>query len=1095
MDIPDSAWAGREGCNEWLNIAAPQIVQEMHSKFLAVGTMAVETNTFGANSIVLEEYGLADRVDEINRAAVANAQAAVVAADNAAGYVIGSVGPTTKLPSLGHIAVDKMHEAYVGQLRPLIDAGVDALLIETCQDILQTRIALIAAQQVMNELNREIPLMASVTVEQSGKMLVGTDIATAVTTLEPFGLFSLGLNCAMGPDLMEPHIRTLGKLWPGRISLLPNAGMPQVIEGKTCYMQQPLPFAKKMREFVTQYGVSIIGGCCGTRPDHIKAMVDALGDGVKPAMRCPEFQPSLSSAYQSVTIEQQPRPFMIGERANANGSKNFRELLLAGDFDGALQVGLDQQATGAPHALDLCVAFAGRDEKADMERLIKMFANSIRLPVVIDSTSPDVIETALKNYPGRALINSINLEDGGTNLRKICRLAKKYGAACIALTIDEKGMAMTADAKLAVATRIYDIAVCECGLRPSDLVFDVLTFTIGSGDESTKNAGVETLAGIRLVKRDLLGVFTTLGLSNISFGLKPASRRILNSMFLHEAISAGLDTAIVDAARILPLNQMDARDRAVALDLIYNRVSEKNPDPLARFIERFNDATVRQQTQEPAKDRRPAEELLTEHMFAGKRDGLEDVIAALLEKYAPTEIINNLLIEAMRIIGEKFGRGEMLLPFVLQSAEVMRRSVELLQPYMNSAGGEEKTVKILLATVAGDVHDIGKNLVDIILSNNGYKVYNIGIKMPAEEIIAKAREYDVDVIGLSGLLVKSAMTMKADMPIYANAGLTQPILLGGAALTQQFVACECVPNYTTGKVVYCSDAFDALRAMHRFEAGTLESSSWSAQQAAPQTKAGEFSISHDNPVPQPPFVGKRIITNWTLDDILPYLNEQVLFRVRWGYRMGKLSRNEYEDMLANEVRPLFDSLIRRCREERIITPMVSYGYFSCASDGEKLTVSSADGTGQSVFTFPRQADAPHMCVADYFHTARSGGDILPGFVVTVGESILNEARRLYEADEYRDYLLLYALGMELAEAMANRIHRHIRRELGLDEKTSARYGFGYSSCPDLSLQAELFRLLGADEIGLRLTESFEIVPELSTAAIVACHPQARYFTV
>ncbi len=1105
MTIPPTAWGNYEGCNEWLNLSAPEVIQALHASFLDVGSNVIEANTFGACNIVLAEYGLADRVEELNLTAVENAHKAIAASGKKA-YIAGSIGPTTKLPSLGHISVDDLGESYRQQMRSLVEAGVDLLIIETCQDLLQVKTAVIAAGETFEQLGKALPVMVSLTIETAGTMLVGADIATAVATLEPFGLLSLGLNCATGPKLMESHIRYLSRNWPGRISCIPNAGLPTVVDGKTCYQLSPEDYAVAMKHFVEVEGISVVGGCCGTTPGHIRALADAL-EGVTPARRSVTWQPQLASGYQAVEVHQDPAPMMIGERANANGSKKFRELLLAEDFQGALKVGMDQEAAGAAHALDLCVAYAGRDESADMTKLLGMFAESVKLPVVIDSTTPEVIEAALKIYPGRAIINSINLEDGGANLQRVCKLAKKYGAAVIALTISEKGMAMTAEEKLQIAREIHDLAVGKYGLRPGDLIFDPLTFTIASGDETLRRAGIETLEGIKAIKNNLPGVFTTLGLSNISFGLTPASRKILNSLYLHEAVGAGLDTAIVDAAKIIPLSRIDQADRDMCLDLIYHRTSDETPDPLTALIEHFSDKTAEDEDSEDDKTTKLPEQLITEKVLAGDREGLGDLVEILLRRYRPTAIINDLLIPAMRQVGELFGRGEMLLPFVLQAAEVMRRAVDLLEPHMAHAD-HGASVKVLLATVAGDVHDIGKNLVDIILSNNGYKVFNIGIKVSAEEIIKQSRELNADVIALSGLLVKSAIIMKENMAQFTEAGLAQPILLGGAALTRKFVAEDCVPGYPTGKVIYCADAFAGLTAMRDFEAGTLESTAWSEDTERVKASPGQKNVTvvRDNRLPEPPFTGVRHVTNIDPAKIFDYVNVQALFRGRWGYRKGKTSDEEYAQLIAETVQPIYDDLVARSLNNGLLQPKVAYGYFRCRSENTHLYVEHEGG--ELKFDFPRQGGSPFLCIADFFHTADEGGDVAPFFVATVGDELAAATKELFEKNEYHDYLILHAFGVELADSLAEYWHEEMRREMGfaaakpasaagyaVQEYRGSRYGFGYPACPNLDAQQTVFELLQPEKIGVTLTETMEMVPEMSTSAIIAHHPQAKYFAV
>jgi 5-methyltetrahydrofolate--homocysteine methyltransferase len=1103
LSLPPSAWGKYEGCNEYLNLSAPDAITELHASFLDAGAMVLETNTFGANSVVLAEYGLERRAEEINRAAVENARAAI-ARHGGAGYVAGSIGPTTKLPSLGHISCEEMARAYSGQIRALVEAGVDLLVFETCQDLLQVKTGLVCCFEELERLARDIPVMVSLTIESSGTMLVGTDVAAASAAIEPFPVFSLGLNCATGPEGMKSHIRYLCRHFPGRISCIPNAGMPQVIGGKTVYPLTPEQFAAEITAFVASEGVSIVGGCCGSTPAHIRRLAEAMAS-VRPAPRTPEGKPSLSSLYQAVEIRQEIPPLLIGERANANGSRQFRERLLADDYEGALAVALQQEEDGA-HALDLCTAYAGRDENADLSALTRLFAQSVRVPTVIDSTSPDCIEEALRIHPGRCLVNSINLEDGGKNLDRICRLAKKYGAAVVALTISESGMAMTAGEKISTAKAIYDLAVRRYGLRPHDLLFDMLTFTVGSGDTSLHNAAKETIEALRRAREELPGAFTLLGVSNVSFGLSPHSRRILNSVFLHEAVEAGLTAAIIDAAKILPMAKIPEEDRLVCLDLIYNRGAENGESPLEAFLSHFSG---KEESKEPSVAGSgaevPPEKALTDKIVSGDRDGIPDLLSILLSRRAAGEVINQILVPAMRHVGDLFGRGEILLPFVLKSAEVMKQSVDYLQPFLAKADRDTGR-KILLATVAGDVHDIGKNLVDIILSNNGYQVYNLGIKVPAETIIDKAREYEVDAIGLSGLLVKSAIIMKESMPQYRDAGLTAPILLGGAALTEKFVAEECVPGYG-GNVVYCADAFAGLSAMRELEAGTLQSTTYHAtgkKITAPGRR--DQRVSRDVPVPEPPFLGARHVKDIGANLLFPYVNEQALFRGRWGYRRGKMAAEEYRLLVEGTVRPLYEMLTRRCVEERLADPKVAYGYFRCHSENDTLVVQH-EGR-DFLFPFPRQKDPPHLCIADYFRTAEEGGDITGFFVATIGETFGQATRELFETDRYHDYLMLHALSVELTDALAEYWHEVMRRELGIagqkpsglegyvvQEYQGSRYGFGYPACPDLDAHGPVFELLRPGEIGVTLTETMEMVPEQTTSAIVAHHPQAKYFAI
>lgn len=817
------------------------------------------------------------------------------------------------------------------------------------------------------------------------------------------------------------------------------------------------------------------------------------------------MKPSIASLYQAVEIAQSIPPLLIGERANANGSKAFRECLLADDFEGCLRIAQSQEGEGA-HLIDICTAYAGRDELADITKLTSMAAKALKVPVMIDSTTADCIEACLKIYPGRCVVNSVNLEDGGANLDRVLRLVKKYGAAVVALTIDEDGMAMTADKKVEIARRIHDLAVNTYGLRPSDLLFDPLTFTVGAGDETLKDAAVQTLEGIRRIKAELPGVFTMLGLSNISFGLAPAARRVLNSVFLHDAVEAGMDAAIVHAGKVIPLARINEEDREICRDLLLNREKPGTEGPLMTFIEHFSGKRETEEEDENA-TRSSNEARLFTKVVNGDKEGTDDLLMILLQRHKPVEIINDVLVPSMRHVGDLFGKGELLLPFVLQSAEAMKHCVKILEPLMDKLE-DDSTTKVLLATVRGDVHDIGKNLVEIILSNNGYTVYNIGIKMPASTIIAKAREYNVDVIGLSGLLVKSAIVMKETMEQYQEAGLKTPILLGGAALTRKFVAEECVPGYHQ-PVVYCADAFAGLKAVREFEAGELKATTWEGSAGGAKMKPGPKSVTLDqtNSVPKPPFMGVKYVEHIPLADILPLVNTQALFRGRWGYRRGKMTVDEYETLTEVTVKPLYHRLLKEMEENDLLNLKVAYGYFPCQQDGDSILVDSPDG--DEIFSFPRQADSPYLCISDYFKDKDSGQkDVVGFFVASAGEKIAEKTKSLYEEDSYHDYLMLHGLSVEITDALAEYQHAVMRRELGIaaDEPEAiggfvsqqyqgSRYGFGYPSCPDLDAHEPLFRLLKPETIGVTLTENMEMVPEVSTSAIVAHHHQAKYFAV
>jgi 5-methyltetrahydrofolate--homocysteine methyltransferase len=821
---------------------------------------------------------------------------------------------------------------------------------------------------------------------------------------------------------------------------------------------------------------------------------------------------SIASLYQAVRLQQDIPPLLIGERANASGSKKFRDLLLADDYEGCVKIAVEQEAQGA-HVIDLCLAFTGRDELADMSAMVQRCVSALKAPLMIDSTSPACIEAALRLYPGRAIVNSVNLEDGGVNLRRVCRAAKKYGAAVVALTIDQQGMAMTAADKLRVAKAIHAIAVGECGLRSQDILFDCLTFTVGSGDVQLRDAALHTLEAVRRIKTELPGCLTLLGVSNISFGLAPVARRILNSVFLHEAVTAGLDAAIVDAAKIVPLARIPEAERELCLDLLCNRQAAEEKEPLMRFIEHFSGQENKAAEQEDSKQQ--AEEQLFRKVLEGDKDELDDLLAILRVRLQPLAVINQILVPAMRHVGELFGKGELLLPFVLQSAEVMKTAVNLLEPYMDRAGQGTST-SILLATVQGDVHDIGKNLVDIILSNNGYTVYNIGIKVPVETIIDQAKQRKADLIGLSGLLVKSAIVMQESMAQFREAGLQVPILLGGAALSAKFVAETCVPEYG-GPVIYCADAFAGLKAVQDFEAGVLTSTRYEPPQSRgslpAETQMAE--IDRSLAVPTPPFWGQRLVTDVDPTRLLPLINLPALFRARWGYRRGKMATAEYAELIEQRVQPLYADLVARALAEGWLQPKVSYGYFRCQAEGEKrdALLVEADGT-LARFSFPRQERAPYLCIADYFKTAQEGGamgDMVGFFVVTMGARLAEETARLYQANAYHDYLMLHGLSVELTEALAAYWHTVMRQEMGIadaseqeaqDQRVAAgreaqgcRYGFGYPACPDLSAHKSLFALLKPEQIGVSLTENMQMVPEQTTSAIVVHHRQARYFSI
>lgn len=1158
-------FAGLENCSEILVETRPDFVHAVHDSFLEVGCGAVETNTFGANKIVLDEFGIREKTYELNKRGAEMARECCERWSRKSGprFVLGSVGPGTKLPTLGHVTFDALEDSYAEQIQGLVDGGVDAVLIETCQDLLQAKAAIAAANRVFSRSGKPLPIFCQVTVETTGTLLIGSDIGAALTALEPYSeVQMLGLNCATGPQEMSEHISYLAKWSPKLLSVVPNAGLPQLVDGKTCYPLGPDEFAQWIRRFVEEDGVSMVGGCCGTTPEHIRALVDTVGER-RPRKRSVQFPPSVSSLYSPYSLAQDSSYFIIGERTNTNGSRKFRRLLQEDNWDGLVGVARALEKEGS-HAIDVCVAHVDRaDEVADMEEVLRRYVTQIRIPLVIDTTEAEVLERALKLTGGRSICNSINLEDGEEKLDRRVEICKRYGAAVIALTIDEQGMAKEAEDKERIASRILDICTRRHGLRPGDILFDPLTFTICTGNESDRKLGIQTLEGIRRIKKNLPGVFTVLGLSNISFGLKPRARHVLNSVFLHHACEAGLDAAIVHASKVTPLYRIDGHMRQVAEDLIFDR-RRPDYDPLQEFIGIFADhqETDRDEKEQP----KTVEEKLRARIVDGDRLGLEGDLDEALEKHAPLEIINEILLDGMRVVGELFGAGEMQLPFVLQSAETMKRAVAYLEPHMEKVEGSSKG-RIVLATVRGDVHDIGKNLVDIILTNNGYTVHNLGIKQPITNILEAARYHDVQAIGLSGLLVKSTVIMRESLEEMERQQVTWPVILGGAALSRRYVEVDCRKAYS-GRVEYARDAFEGLALMDSVAAGeperptnypggrgrrppeaspgkhgesvaatseaksarrtgtaTLEApdptrpaprSRWERpapvseheQEALPAAAA----IRRDVDVPTPPFWGSRLIERIELDAILPYLNEDFLFRFQWQFRQGKKrSREEYKQFLEREVRPVYLDLVERVREEGFVKPRAIYGYYPCQSMGNDLLVYSSAGSGDLLhrFTFPRQRRGKQLSIADFFRSVDSDEmDVIAFTIVTVGQEVSDTERGWFREHRYQDYFYLHGFGVEATEALAEFLHKQIRAELGIGghdareiEKLfkqgyrGSRYSFGYPACPNLEDQVPLLEMLGADRLGVTLSEGHQLEPEQSTSAIVVHHPQAKYFTV
>ncbi len=1132
-DLSPSDFDDLENCTEVLSLTRPDVVLDIHRSFLAVGCDAVLTNTFGANEIVLSEFGLTGRAREINERAAELAREACDAFEKPGHprFVIGSIGPGTKLPSLLQTTWDELVDSYTEQARGLLDGGVDAVVVETCQDILQAKSAVVAVTDAMGELDQSVPIFCTVTIEAGGTMLVGTDIAAAATALEAFDqVLGLGLNCATGPAEMSEHVRYLSTHSDRLLIVQPNAGLPELVDGTSRYPLSPEELARWLVEFVESYGVNIVGGCCGTTPEHMAAVVDAISDR-RPAPRDVKPEPSVSSVYQSVPIRQDTSHLAIGERTNANGSKKFRELLAVDDLDGMVQMARDQVKSGC-HLLDVCTACVGRDEVRDMSNLIKRLATDVTAPLVIDSTEVPVIEAALKLTGGKCVINSINLEGGEEKLDAVCRLAKRYGAALIALTIDEEGMAKTCDRKVEVARRIYELATRRHHIRPGDLIFDPLTFTICTGND--RRLAVETLDAIAGIKRECPGSHTVLGVSNVSYGLRPPARRVLNSVFLHDARQAGLDAAIVHTAGILPLFKIDEGHRRPADDLIHDRRAE-GYDPLGEMLKAF-------ETQETLEDEqphepRPIEERLKRRIIDGDRHGLDVDLEEAMLTYPPLDIINQILLDGMKTVGDLFGAGQMQLPFVLQSAETMKEAVGHLEPYVEHAAGSTKGT-LVLATVTGDVHDIGKNLVDIILSNNGYTVCNIGIKQRIGAIIDAVRRYDADVIGMSGLLVKSAQVMGENLSVLNEQGIDLPVILGGAALTRRHVEQDLRPLYK-GPLFYARDAFAGLSIMDGVKAGEIGRSKPAMVPSAAAVMTGADTIAHgpaaapftpeerpietaeytsprsnisrDEPVPDPPFWGSRVLEHIEPGDALDYLNENMLFQLHWQYRKSRSNKEEFNRLIDEEARPALRSLLDQCERERILQLQAVYGFWPAQSDGDMLIIYDPTERNRETarFEFPRMGKPPYWCLSDFFKpTSGDAFDVAAFSIVTVGRRVSDVAREWFEADRYKDYLHLHGLGVELAEALAEYVHKRIRIEWNIAENDApdkqdlfkqhyqgSRYSFGYPACPRLEDQVKLWPLLMPDRIGVSLTETFQLDPEQSTTALITHHRQAKYFNV
>ncbi|MBF6048627.1 methionine synthase [Streptomyces sp. NRRL B-1677] len=1117
-----------EGCNEILNVTRPDIVRSVHEAYFAVGVDCVETNTFGANLAALGEYDVAHRIFELSEAGARVARETAddfTARDGRTRWVLGSVGPGTKLPTLGHAPYPSLRDAYQQNVEGLVAGGVDAILVETTQDLLQTKASVIGARRAMESLGADLPLLVQVTVETTGTMLLGSEIGAALTALEPLGIDMIGLNCATGPAEMSEHLRYLSRHARTRVSAMPNAGLPVLGKDGAHYPLSPAELADAHETFVREYGLSLVGGCCGTTPEHLRQVVERVR-GLRPTEREPRPEPGAASLYQTVPFRQDTAYLAIGERTNANGSKKFREAMLDGRWDDCVEMARDQIREGA-HLLDLCVDYVGRDGVADMAEVAGRFATASTLPIVLDSTEPAVIQAGLEKLGGRAVINSVNYEDGDgpeSRFARITRLAAEHGAALIALTIDEEGQARTVEKKVEIAERLIADLTGNWGVLESDILIDCLTFTICTGQEESRKDGIATIEAIRELKRRHPDVQTTLGLSNISFGLNPAARMVLNSVFLDECVKAGLDSAIVHASKILPIARLDEEQVKVAGDLIYDRRSE-GYDPLQRLLELFEGVDTKSMKAGKAEELAalPLEERLRRRIIDGEKNGLDaDLDAALAERPA-LAIVNDTLLEGMKVVGELFGSGQMQLPFVLQSAEVMKTAVAYLEPHMEKSDAEGKGT-IVLATVRGDVHDIGKNLVDIILSNNGYNVVNLGIKQPVSAILEAAEEHRADVIGMSGLLVKSTVIMKENLEELNQRKLaaTYPVILGGAALTRAYVEQDLHEIYD-GEVRYARDAFEGLRLMDALIAvkrGVPGASLPELKQRRVAKKAAtavleveepegsvRSDVAVDNRVPEPPFWGTRVVKGIPLKDYASWLDEGALFKGQWGLKQARAGGPTYEELVETEGRPRLRGWLEKLHTENLLEAAVVYGYFPCYSKGDDLVLLNEDGTERTRFTFPRQRRGRRLCLADYFRPEESGEKDVVGLqVVTVGSRIGEATAELFAADAYRDYLELHGLSVQLAEAMAEYWHARVRAELGFAGEDpadvedmfalkyrGARFSLGYGACPNLEDRAKIADLLEPERIGVHLSEEFQLHPEQSTDAIVIHHPEAKYF--
>jgi 5-methyltetrahydrofolate--homocysteine methyltransferase len=1141
-----------EGCNENLLVTRPDAVENVHSAFLEVGCDVVETNSFNGTPIDFAEYDIADKAYDMNvlAARLAKRVASGYSTKDRPRWVAGSMGPGRKLPTLGHISFASLKAAYAEQVRGLLDGGADLLIVETCQDLLQTKAALSAIFEHFKQHHTRVPVIAQVTIEIFGTMLNGTEIGAALTALAPFPVDVIGMNCGTGPRHMTESIRYLCENSPLPVSVLPNAGLPSVVDGKMHYDETPETFTAQVIHFASDFGVNIVGGCCGTTPAHLKLVVESM-QRISPKSRDAKLAPAASSIYFQQPYVQDASFLIVGERVNASGSKKMRDLLNTENWDGLVALAKEQEREGA-HILDVNVDFVGRNGEADMHELASRLVTNIKLPLMFDSTEWEKMEAGLQHAGGKSILNSTNYEDGVPRFAKVIDLAKRYGASVVIGTINEEGMARTADGKFAIAKRAFEQATGELDLPAEDIFFDPLALPISTGIEEDRRNALETIEGIRRIKHELPGCFTILGVSNISFGLNPASRVVLNSVFLHDAVEAGLDAAIVNASKIEPLNRIGEQELRVARDLIYDRRGFDGEvctyDPLIEFTKLFEG--VKAKSSEKASKGATVEERLKNHIIDGEKIGLEDELRSALETHAALDIINNILLDGMKVVGDLFGSGQMQLPFVLQSAEAMKAAVRFLEPFMEKKGGATAKGTLVLATVKGDVHDIGKNLVDIILTNNGYKVINLGIKQTIDNILLAHQEHNADAIGMSGLLVKSTLIMKDNLELMNERGVTVPVILGGAALTRRYVD-EDLKSIYKGSLYYAGDAFAGLHTMDNLVSGGSVNviRDQLAKAAAASGDNGDVpediedrvgeeaklgisknlkprgaakvpgdtthtvrsSVRSDVEIPLPPFYGSRVVEDISLDEVFAFVNETALFKGQWQFKQGRRPADEYQTLVRDKVRPIYEEIKERSKREKLLVPRVVYGYFPAQSSGNDLIIYEEDRrTERTRFTFPRQPlGGKNLCLADFFASKDSGRmDTVAFHLVTMGRRASEYSRELFTSDNYADYLYFHGLSVEGAEALAELWHKRIREELGIASDDAAdvvklfrqqyqgsRFSFGYPACPDLEDQAKLFELLDPSRIDVELTEEFQLDPEQSTSAIIVHHPDAKYFSV